>query len=203
MFCLHVMLFYNRIMFVQGFKFWPKIDCESQKFYFILFERYCILDTVMTVYLEKYRLWVFCWLAFNFFDRFQSFVFVQVESINRRGVVAKIINGSAYVNCRSTIAALPNESKLFLQNFFKPAKIRQFWSIFHLWVPRFQFGKRFRESTRRAATSLRFQVRRGCDTKFFWNIQNLQKQFQTYKGWSGSAVQPVGESVSAFWCLAL
>ena len=59
------------------------------------------LSTVIIVRLEEDGKIVVTWLASDFFDSFQLFVFVQVHSINRRILPFKVINGPADVNSGS------------------------------------------------------------------------------------------------------
>ena len=133
------------------------------------------LSTVIIVRLEEDGKIVVTWLASDFFDSFQLFVFVQVHSINRRILPFKVINGPADVNSGSRTCGLKTRI-IFLKLCFKPSKIRRFCSILRLSAPRFQFVRcHFPNRIRRAAASLHFQVRQGCGPKFSWKSKNLEK----------------------------
>ena len=54
------------------------------------------------------------WMASDFFDSFEAFVFVEVDSINRRISGFKVINGPADVNSRSGTCRLKNKNYYFL-----------------------------------------------------------------------------------------
>jgi hypothetical protein len=53
------------------------------------------------------------WLFADFLDSFQFFVFVQVDSMNRRMFPFEVINGPADVNSRSAICRLKNKNYYF------------------------------------------------------------------------------------------
>ena len=130
------------------------------------------LGTEIIVGLEEYRKIILSWLSPNFFDSFQFFVFVEVESMNRIKIDFKVVNGPAYINSRSITSRLKYKNYFFFKFFFKPSIIRRFCSIDRLLVARFQFGVsnfghcNFPNPFRRAATSLHFPIQQGCGSKF-------------------------------------
>jgi hypothetical protein len=75
------------------------------------------LNAVITVRLEEDREKVVYWLSSDFFDSFQFFVFIQVESMNSRILVFEVINGSADVNSRSRTCRLKYKNYHFLNKF--------------------------------------------------------------------------------------
>jgi hypothetical protein len=76
-----------------------------------------ILSTVTIVCLEQYGTKVVSWLSSDFFDSFQFFVFIEVESMNSRILVFEVINGSADVNSRSRTCRLKYKNYHFLNKF--------------------------------------------------------------------------------------
>ena len=71
------------------------------------------LVAVIFVHLEDDGPIVSSWLFADFLDSFQFFVFVQVDSMNRRIFPFEVINGPADVNSRSAICRLKNKNYYF------------------------------------------------------------------------------------------